>query len=353
MQKQLPSGSWQPKSAARGNSCIFRPPDQFFKSWLDRHLMTENLHDPQILLSVVITVVSGKQATAELLAHLCPQLDPKRSEIIVPFDRWSAEIGELTSEFPEVTFHLIDGLGAAESEQIASHQHRLYDRRRSAGLNLARGQIVAMTEDHAQPADDWVEQIVAAHEQPYLAIGGAIENGVDAVLNRAVYFCDFGRYGRPFESGPAAYISDVNVAYKREALEATRAIWQDAYHETTVHWAMLSKGQTLYLDDRPVVFQKRRHLTLRKALGERVEWGRVFAETRANELSKILCLLYAAGSPLLPPLMLFRGFRNMWRQQLTFGRMISTLPVAFLLLCGWSCGEFVGYCFKEPKEANA
>lgn len=186
--------------------------------------MTENLHDPQILLSVVITVVSGKQATAELLAHLCPQLDPKRSEIIVPFDRWSAEIGELTSEFPEVTFHLIDGLGAAESEQIASHQHRLYDRRRSAGLNLARGQIVAMTEDHAQPADDWVEQIVAAHEQPYLAIGGAIENGVDAVLNRAVYFCDFGRYGRPFESGPAAYISDVNVAYKREALEATRAI---------------------------------------------------------------------------------------------------------------------------------
>lgn len=315
--------------------------------------MTEHRNEPKILLSIVITVVSGKQATAELLAHLCPQLDFERSEVIVPFDRWSTEIGELAPEFPQVTFHRVQDLGMAESAQVPSHQHRLYDRRRSAGLKLARGQIVAMTEDHAQPADDWVEQIVAAHEQPYLAIGGAIENGVDAVLNRAVYFCDFGRYGRPFESGPAAYISDVNVAYKREALEATRPIWQDAYRETTVHWAMLSKGQTLYLDDRPVVFQKRRQLTLRKALGERVEWGRVFAETRANELSRILCILYAAGSPLLPPLMLFRGFRNMWRQRLTFGRMISTLPVAFLLLCGWSYGEFFGYCFGEPTETNA
>ncbi|MBP6214463.1 MAG: hypothetical protein KA447_15600 [Pyrinomonadaceae bacterium] len=206
-----------------------------------------------------------------------------------------------------------------------------------------------MIEDHAEPADDWVKQILAVHELPYDVIGGAVENGVDEVINRAAYFCDFGRYGRPFDPGPAKYVSDVNLSYKREALESTRSTWEFAYHETTVHWDMISKGQTLYLDDRPVVFQKRRKLTIFGALSERVEWGRVFAETRAIRFSIVLRVIYAAGSPMLPPLLLLRSFRHMWRQRLTVGRMISTLPVVFLLLCGWSCGEFVGYFAKEPK----
>lgn len=304
---------------------------------------------PEIFLSIVITVVSGKQAIAENLTQLCPQVDFEISEVIVPYDKWSSDVGELRSEFPRVNFHFIEDLGRADSEKIPSHQHRLYDRRRSVGLQLSSGLIIAMTEDHAQPADDWITQILVAHQQPYDVIGGAVENGVDKALNRAIYFCDFGRYGRPFDPGPARYVSDVNLAYKRDALESTRSIWQDAYHETTVHWAMLSKGQTLYLDDRPVVFQKRRKLTLLNAFSERVEWGRVFAETRAFRFSILHRILYAAGSPLLPPLMLLRGFRHMWRQRLTLGRMISTLPVAFLMLCGWSCGEFVGYLVKEPK----
>jgi len=313
--------------------------------------MTEHRADgSEIYLSVVVTVVSGKQAVAENLAVLCPQLDLDSSEVIVPFDKWSADVGDLAAEFPQVNFHYVEDLGAAESKEIPSHQHRLYDRRRSAGLSQCRGRIIAMTEDHAQPADDWARQILVAHEQPYAVIGGAVENSVDRVLNRAVYFCDFGRYGRPFDPGPTKYISDVNLAYKREALESTKSIWRDAYHETTVHWALLEKGQTLYLDDRPVVFQKRRQMTLIQALNERVEWGRVFAETRSAKLSKVLRLLYAGGSPLLPPLMLFRGFRNMRRQRLTAGRMFSTLPVAFVLLCGWSCGEFVGYFAGEPRS---
>ncbi|MCE7963441.1 MAG: hypothetical protein DYH05_13220 [Acidobacteria bacterium ACB1] len=304
----------------------------------------------EICLSVVLTVVSGKQAVAENLTLLCPQLDPDRSEVIVPYDKWSSDVGELAGDFPQVNFHFIEELGAPESREISSHQHRLYDRRRSVGLSLCRGRIVAMTEDHAHPADDWVRQILAAHEQPYPAIGGAVENGVDELINRAVYFCDFGRYGRPFDPGPAKYISDVNLAYKREALESTVSIWKDAYHETSVHWALLANGETLYLDDRPVVFQKRRQMTFFQALAERVEWGRVFAETRAAKLSRLLRVIYAAGSPLLPPVMLIRGFRNMRRQRLTAGRMFSTLPVAFVLLCGWSCGEFVGYFAGEPRS---
>lgn len=305
--------------------------------------------DDEILLSVVVTVVSGKRAVEANLRLLCEQVDFAEAEIIVPFDKWSSEIADLKAEFPDVTFHFIEDLGQARSEKISSHQHRLFDRRRAVGLSIARGSIIAMIEDRGRPAEDWVRQIIAAHEQPYPAIGGAVENSVDEPISRAVYFCDFGRYGRPFAPGPVNYISDVNVSYKREALERIRSVWDEAYHETTVHWEMLAKGQTLYLDDRPVVFQERPQLTFFRAVGERVQWGRIFAETRASRSGVFFRAMYALGVPFLPPVLLYRAFRNMRRQRLSAGKTLATVPVAFGLLCGWACGEFAGYCVGSPK----
>ena len=41
--------------------------------------------------------------------------------------------------------------------------------------------------------------IVDMHQKyPYAAIGGAIENGIDQLLNWAVYFCNFGGYAKSF-----------------------------------------------------------------------------------------------------------------------------------------------------------
>jgi hypothetical protein len=308
--------------------------------------------ETEVALTVMLTVVSGKQAIQENLKVLCPQIDFEHAEIIVPFDKWSSDVGELASEFPEVNFHFIDELGLAASEKISSHQHRLYDRRRAVGLQLARGNVIAMIEDHGRPADDWVSQMLKAHEQPFEVIGGAIENAEDRPLNWALYYCDFGRYGRPFKTGEVSYVSDVNLAYKRDALMVVNDIWRDAYHETTVHWTLLSQGKKLCLDDRPVVYQKRKGLKLFRTLSERIAWGRVFAETRVNELGFIRRLFFAASSPLLPPLLLFRVFRHMRRQKQTPGRMILTLPIAFLLLIGWSFGESIGYFIGEPKPVS-
>jgi hypothetical protein len=304
--------------------------------------------EAELELTVLLTVVSGKQAVRDNLEVLCPQIDFERAEVIVPIDKWSSHVGELASEFPEVNFHFIDELGLAASEKISSHQHRLYDRRRAVGLQLARGNIVAMLEDHGHPSDDWVARILKAHEQPFEVIGGAIENGEDRPLNWALYYCDFGRYGLPFKPGEVSYVSDVNLSYKREALMAVQDVWIEAYHETTVHWAMLSQGKKLFLDDRPVVYQKRKGLKLIWILRERIGWGRVFAETRVNELSYFRRFVFTACSPLLPPLLLFRAFRHMRRQKQTPGRIISTLPIAFLLLFGWSFGELIGYFIGEP-----
>lgn len=306
----------------------------------------------ELELTVVLTVVSGKRAVRENLEALTPQIDFESAEIIVPFDKWSLDVGSLSSDFPKVHFHLIEDLGLASSYDISAHEHRLYDRRRAVGLQLSRGQIVAMIEDNARPARDWVRQILASHEQPYEVIGGAVENGIERPLNRALYYCDFGRYGRPFQSGEVSYASDVNLAYKREALMAIQSVWHGAYHETTVHWTLQSLGKKIFLDNRPVVYQMRTSLMFRQALIERVAWGRVFAETRAGRLSTLRRFLFAAGSLLLPGPMSARVYKHMKRQGQPNGTIFSTLPVVFVLLIGWSVGELLGYVNGEPAAVR-
>jgi hypothetical protein len=306
-----------------------------------------------IELTIIITVVSGKTALRRCLDALCQDFDFSEGEIIVPYDKWSSDIGELSDEFPNVRFHFINDLGVASSERISSHRHRLYDRRRAVGLERARGRIIAMTEDHVVPATDWCQQILEAHKQPYAVIGGAIDNALDNPLNWAVYYCDFGRYGSPLESGPAEYVSDVNLAYKRDVLQAVGEVWKDAYHETTVHWALRSRGEVLFRDPRLTVYQHRQLPSIWQLCKERVEWGRIFAETRVAECSLKKRLLYALGTPLLPPLLMARLVRHTLRQQRSAKQIVLLAPLAACLLISWSLGELLGYIKGEPLLDNS
>lgn len=306
----------------------------------------------EIRLTIIITVVSGKKSLRRCLEILNRQTDFLKDEIIVPFDRWSLEANELAGEFPGANFYFVKDLGIAGDENINAHQHRLYDRRRAAGLQIARGQIIAMTEDHALPADDWCRQILAAHmENDAVAIGGAIENAKDALLNWAWYYCDFGRYGLPFEKRKVEYVSDVNVSYKRRQIMAIRDEWNDAYHETLVHWKLRRIGARLVLDEKIIVYQNRPPLSMFKVLRERIEWGRIFAETKSAKIGFPRSFFYAAGTVLLPPLLLVRAVKNMRRQRRTVLHIAQTLPLLIFLLAGWSFGEFLGYLAEEPAKA--
>ena len=306
----------------------------------------------QLQLSVVITVVSGKEAVRRCLAALTPQIDFAAAEVVVPYDEWSEEVSELVAEYQLVNFYFVENLNLALSGNASAREHRLYDRRRATGIQVARGRIVALTEDHAIPAPDWCRQILAAHEGPEAVIGGVIENGIDRPLNWAWYYCDFGRYGRPLPNLEAEYVSDVNVSYKRAALMEIYEVWRSSYHETTVHWALRDRGVKLKLDEKITVFQHRPEVSLKKSWSERIAWGRIFAETRSFRLSTLHRLGLAAGTPFLPILLLLRILRHMIRHKRTARLMNSVLPFAIFLLTGWSVGEFLGYLFRTPESLN-
>ena len=293
-------------------------------------------------LSVVIGLIAGgSDVMTACLRALLRGAEGVIAEIIVPYDNRLDHVDDLMREFPTVTF--IDARASVNRAHLGAYSREHHDILRAIGLASARGPIVAMLEDHGIPCPDWCHKVLTAHESPAAAIGGAVENGIDRLLNRAVFYCDFGRYQNPVPSGPAEFLSDSNVAYKREALSSVRHLWNQAFHETAVNWELRRRGEDLLLDPTMVVFQNRTRLRFLPALRERFVWGRSFAGTRAQELPTLRRLLLAGLAWMLPLVLTWRIANNGVSKRRCLGSLVSTLPLIFLLQTIWAFGEFVGY----------
>lgn len=295
-------------------------------------------------LSVVVAVTSGGTHLERCLEALENQRDAPLFEVIVPIDASPPDVAHWAARFPEVEF-----LSLVPSDVGAGpgRQHLEYDRRRAAGLAIARAPVVALTEDHARPAPDWCRNIVRAHAtHPHAAIGGTIGNASLDRLARAVYLCDFARYQSPLAEGPTHFVSDVNVSYKRAALAAVADAWHDTYHETAVHDALRAQGGTLWIDPSIAVEQQRGPLDFVASLRERYAWGRLYAGKRVDEVSGLRRAALALLSPLLPALLLARQLGYARRRRA--GELLGTLPLLTILLCAWSLGEAVGYWTGRP-----
>ena len=308
--------------------------------------------DSDALLSVVVVIVSDTlepRARSDDLAGCLEALERQVAapplDVIVPHHPGTDGIEALKQRFPGVRFIAVDDPDLAV-RAAGSRDH--HDRLRARGLAEARGEIVALLEDHARPDPSWSARIAAAHRRgDDAAIGGAIENGVDRALNWAVYFCDFSKYQNPLPSGPSPFASDANVAYKRAALESVRSLWGRSFREVIVHRALSAVGG-IALDPGIVVYQQRSGLSLASALRERFVWGRSYAATRSMELGASRRLLYATLSPVLPLVMVERMALTAWRRRRHFVRFIRALPLVVLLACAWSAGECAGYAGSSP-----
>jgi hypothetical protein len=308
------------------------------------------------LLSVVVVIVSDTMGHADT-AHLEPCLESlgqqpmaDSTEIIVAMYPGVTGIAALKARYPSVNF-----VEAADLETYTgcpgSREH--HDELRARGLAVARGDVVALIEDHGVVAPDWSTRLIEAHNGSSAAVGGAIENGIDRPLNWAVYFCDFLRYQNPLPGGETAIVSDANVAYKRSALESIRPIWQEIFHEASVTAALRSRGQQMILAPAAVLFQHRQGLRMSSALRERFVWGRSYAATRARLAHLSQRVFWAAFAPLLPVLMMARMTLMAWKKRRTMTAFLKAFPLTCALAVSWSFGEWIGYVTGRANAAGS
>ena len=293
------------------------------------------------VLSIIITIVSGANHLISCLSALSEQknciLD--KLEIIVPYDERDQDISKLKESYPDVLFHPI--VLTVQGPAGKCHEH--FDELRATGIHLATGKIIAILEDHEKPKSDWCSKILEVHQQPYAAVGGAVENGINKPINWATYFFDFGRYQNPVIEGPSPFITDVNVAYKREALYEVRHAWENGFHEPAVHGALLERGDVLWLCPEIIVYQNRSGLTFSNVLQERFIWGRYFAGNRFKEVGLPKRIVYSVLSLSVPGLILLKMSRNAISKRRLLGVFIKVLPTILLLSLFWFFGEFTGY----------
>jgi hypothetical protein len=301
-------------------------------------------------LTVVVTVVSDTSEQSDTL-HLEGCLDALRQqvdrppmEVLVTCDARLPGIQQLEQRYPEVTFIATDKLQTLRSGPNREH----HDELRGIGIRRAHAPLIALIEDVGRPDPHWSAALVEEHVQPYAAIGGAMENGVDRPLNWALYFSDFGRYQNPVPRGPSSYVSDANVCYKREALERVADAWPDSYNEARVHGALASRSEILALSPDVIVFQHRLNLRLVPVLVERYVWGRSYAAIRVKGMSAVRRAVFAILCPLLPFVLLFRQLGNVFRTKRNRAAFIWSSPVTIMLNVAWSYGEFVGYVTGHP-----
>jgi hypothetical protein len=302
---------------------------------------------PAPALSVIVTIVDGGDVLRRFLLALTRQGNPPPMQILVPYDASISETAEFRKEFPQLTFIDMGAVETVRSIRTAAGQHELYDRRRAAGLAVASGELIAILEDRAPPRANWASNVVRLHEQPYGVIGGAIECAPGDLLNWAIYACDFSRYALPFESGPRRWISDVNVSYKRRVIDETRAIWRERFNEALVHWALLEKGETLFLSSEVVVDYHTSYTSLVGVLPVRFHWGRLFGQARAKKFSATGRLAHIALGPLIPLVLLIRHGITHYRKG-SFRRLLCAAPQIAVLLAAWVSGEVWGNVTKRP-----
>jgi len=216
-------------------------------------------------------------------------------------------------------------------------------RMRARGVAASRAAIVATIEDHALPAADWARRIVEAHASlPHAAIGGVVEKATpDSGSGWAMYFQDYGRYIPPQPAGARQYLSACNVSYKRAALEPVAAEWRVAMHETTVHFALLARGATLWLDP-TIVVRQRRPLSVEEGMEELRHHGRLFGEDRADQLSAAGRAVRVAATPLVPVVHLARAARHALRSPRLAVGFARALPSLVAFAVAWATGEATG-----------
>lgn len=302
-------------------------------------------HPPgDVELSVIVSPVSDGRSISGCLDALRAQQNPPTMKVIVPVDESIENVESLRQTYCEVDFLEVSDTAELACSNDLGLAHEAIDRRRAAALHSANTPIVALTDAQARPASNWCANIVEAHRRTtHAVIGGAIENSRDRLVNWALYFCDAGRYQNPLPEGPARYVSDVNVSYKRLVLDEVADVWRQTYNEVAVHDAIRAQGEMLWLRRDLVVYQDRGLLPLKYALKERLAWARLYAGRRSQRVPKSKRVVLAATSPLLGGLLLWRQARLALQRGRHKGAFLRAFPLLLLIDLLWGVGEFIGY----------
>jgi Glycosyl transferase family 2 len=286
-------------------------------------------------ITVLIATNDGWSALRRAYAPLRPQVERDDAEVLLVNGSREPQPsnGELTP-----TTRWID-LPGADLAELRMH-----------GYREARGEIVAMTEDHVEVAPNWVEEILASYRRypNASAIGGAVRNGTpNHIIDWAGFYAGHAPFMEPLPNGETEWLSGINVAYRRDALRDALERVGDRAIETLINEEIKAAGGLLVADDRLVVshFQSRGIAT---TLHLHYYAGRHYEGTRS--LEGVATMGRALRALALPLPRSAKRLATALRKGEPIDRVARVAPAIFLALTAQAAGELEGI-FRGPGRS--
>jgi hypothetical protein len=284
---------------------------------------------PVPALSVVVASVNGWPMLGATLRSLDAQPERPRMEVIVVEAVGGETRRRLREHRPAV-------------EVIESDSRRTIPGLRHLGVRRARGDLVAILEDHGEAAPGWAAALIQAHDGPWGAVGGVVENGRDGLVNWAAFFCEYAPYMAPVPEGDSHDLPGNNIAYKRPHLLRHAGELEQGRWESWINDKIRADGVPIASTNRAVV----RHIKpfrLGHFLVQRFHFARSYAGMRRVDQSIARRLVYGFGSLALPALLTLRVTRTAVAKRRHLGRFAACLPLIGLFHTVGAAGEMIGY----------
>jgi hypothetical protein len=227
---------------------------------------------------------------------------------------------------------------------VIESERETIPRLRYRGVCRARGALVAILEDHGRVAPNWAATVLSAHRGPWGAVGGAVENGKDGLVNWAVYFCEYAPYMNPVAEGPAHDLPGNNIAYKRPHLLRHARVLEQGRWESWINDRLRADGVAI-VSTAAMVVHHIKPFRLGYFLVQRFHFARSYAGMRRVDQSPVRRLVYGLGSLALPVLLTARVVRTVLRKRRHLGRFVLAAPLVVLFLTAGAIGEMIGYLF--------
>lgn len=288
--------------------------------------MATSAPPPRCRLSVVVASAHAPEILERCLLALVPQVEEGEAQVIVA----GTATAEQQARYPAVLF-LPFPPGTTGPALWG------------AGIEHASGHLIAVTETLTIVSATWVRDVLTAWDPARPIVGGAVEPVPEqSLVSWGAYFCDYGQFMRPLARGEAEELPGNNTVFDRALLDRVPAFTRPSFWKTYWCRALQSEAVPLAADDSFTVYNAKTY-RLSAFLKRRFYHGRCFAGMRLTQLSPAQRALYAAGTPLLPAILLLRTLRRLVPKRRYVGKLAASLPVIALAVGAWSVGEAVGY----------
>lgn len=292
--------------------------------------------DIQPDLSVVVPSVSGWDDLRDCLAALDAQRGARVEAVVV--DRLGEAVrSAVRREHPSAR------LVEAPADAAIPVMRRL-------GIAAARAAVVGVIEDHVLVPPDWATRMLEAQRSGAEVVGGAVANGATTGLaDWPAFLCEYSRCVAP-PAGRADSLPGNNVTYRRTLLDRFAGVIAEDRWEDHLHRALVEAGVEL-LSRPDIVVSHRQHTSVGRYARQRWLYSRTFAAQRAAAAGALRRLVLGVAALALPPLLLGRIVRDVWRTRYR-GRLLASLPLIACFTVVWGAGEAAGAWFG-PGDAPA